>query len=188
MKKLLTGAGALLLLVGILVGIPSALVAIAGNPFPTAEQWHAIVTLTPDYGNVIMFTKILPLVVWVLWAAFAIPFLVELFAAMGGRKTTKKVAAFRGQQKLAAGLIGAVAVMFASGVGAFATPAPAAADSYAVGSVDASSSPLDLSQAVAQFQAAQTPQEAPEQQVMVHQVVEGDTLWDLAVQYYREGE
>lgn len=188
MKKLLTGAGALLVLMGVLVGIPAVLVAIAGNPFPTAEQWHAIVTLTPDYGNVIMFTKILPLVIWVLWAAFAIPFLVELVAAFGGRNTTKKVAAFRGQQKLAAGLIGAVAVMFASGVGALAAPASAAADSYAVGSVDASVSPLDLSQVVASVQVSQTPQEAPEQQVLVHQVVEGDTLWDLAVQYYGEGE
>lgn len=187
MKKLLTGAGALLLLAGILVGIPAALVALAGNPFPTAEQWHAIVTLTPDYGNVIMFTKILPLVIWVLWAAFAIPFLVELVAAIGGRKTTKKVAAFRGQQKLAAGLIAAVAVMFAGGVGALSAPAPASADSYSVGTVDASASPLDLSSAMAMVQAAQTAPAAPEQQV-VHQVVDGDTLWDLAVQYYGQGE
>lgn len=189
MKKLLTGAGALLLLTGILVGIPAALVALAGNPFPTAEQWHAIVTLTPDYGNVIMFTKILPLVIWVLWTAFVIPFLVELVAAMGGRKTKKKVAVFRSQQKMAAGLIGAVAVMFAGGAGALAAPAPAAAAStYAVGSADASAAPLDLSHAISVAQSSQTPVGASERQQVIHQVVEGDTLWDLSEQYYGEGE
>lgn len=188
MKKLLNGAGALLLLMGILIGIPAALIALAGNPLPTAEQWQAIVTLTPDYGNVIMFTKILPLVIWVLWAAFAFPFLVELFAAFGGRKTAKKVAAFRGQQKLAAGLIGAVAVMFAGGVGALGAPAPASAATYAVGSVESSASPMDLTHAIAAAQAAETPQVAPEQQQVVHEVVDADTLWDLAEQYYGQGE
>lgn len=184
MKKLLNGTGALLLLTGILVGIPAALIALAGDPFPTDEQWNAIITLTPDYGNVIMFTKILPLVVWILWAAFAIPFLVELVAAISGRKTAKKVVAFRGQQKLAAGLIGAVAVMFAGGFGALAAPGPASADSYAVGTVGA----LDLSHSVTVAPAAQAPAAAPVQQQVVHQVVEGDTLWDLATQYYGQGE
>ncbi|KDA04596.1 hypothetical protein DC31_06255 [Microbacterium sp. CH12i] len=191
MKKLLTGAAALLALAGILAGIPLLLITIAGSPFPTGEQWHAIITLTPDYGNVIMFTKILPLVIWVFWAAFAVPFIIELFAAMRGRPTTKKVAAFRVQQKFSAGLIAAVAVMFAGGAGALSAPAPAAADTFAAATVDTTASTLDFSQAVAAaqaVQAAQVQQAAPEQQFLSHVVVEGDTLWDLAVQYYGAGE
>lgn len=78
MKKLFAGLGALVVMGGILIGIPVALIMLAGNPFPTAEQINAIVSMRPDYGNVILFTKILPLLCWVVWAAFAGPFFLSL--------------------------------------------------------------------------------------------------------------
>lgn len=190
MKKLLNGAGALLVLAGLLVGMPLLLVAMAGNPFPTAEQWDAIISLTPDYGNVIMITKVIPLVIWVLWASFAVPFLIELVAAVRGRRTQKKVVAFKFQQKVAGSLIGAVAIMFAGGAGALAAPAPAAASIVAVGTTDGASATTTAPSAVSapQVQLSAPAQEAAEvQQAVVHPVVEGDTLWDMADQYLGDG-
>ncbi|HCS60143.1 MAG TPA: hypothetical protein DIW46_01925 [Microbacterium sp.] len=57
--------------------------------------------------------------------------------------------------------------------------------------MDTTASAVDFSQAVAAaqaVQAAQVQQAAPEQQVLSHVVVEGDTLWDLAVKYYGAGD
>ena len=48
----------------ILVGVPVLLILIAGNPLPTSAQWQAIFSLTPDYGYVILTTKVLPLLCW----------------------------------------------------------------------------------------------------------------------------
>ncbi|WP_047520615.1 LysM peptidoglycan-binding domain-containing protein [Microbacterium sp. ZOR0019] len=191
MKKLFAGLGALVVMGGILIGIPVALVMLAGNPFPTAEQINAIISMRPDYGNVILFTKILPLLCWVVWAAFAGPFFVELGAAISGRPTRKKTAAFRGQQKLAATMIAAVGLMFAGSTVMAAAPAQAstsdapAASSSAV-SMDANQLGVTVASHIGQTMTA--PAEAPVQQVVVHDVVEGDTLWDLAETYYGQGD
>ncbi|MFM9785708.1 hypothetical protein, partial [Streptomyces scabiei] len=86
-------------------------ILIAGNPLPTSGQWQAIFSLTPDYGYVILTTKVLPLLCWLAWLAFAGPLLLEIGAGLSGRKTRKRVGAFRGQQRFAASLVAAVAVM-----------------------------------------------------------------------------
>mgnify|MGYP006393778865 FL=1 len=126
MIKLLRGLGSLIVIGALLVGVPLALVTIAGNPLPSPEQWQAIFTLTPDYGWVITTTKVLPLLCWIAWAAFAGPLLVEIFAGIAGRPTRKRVGVFRGQQRVAASLVAAVAVML-TGFGAIGTTVPAAA-------------------------------------------------------------
>ena len=184
MKKLLAGLGALVTIAALIVGIPAALIYLVGNPLPTSDQWHAIVTLTPDYGNAILFTKIVPLIIWVCWAAFVIPFFIELIASIRGIKTRKRVGAFRGQQKLAAGLLGAVALTFA-GLGSMATAAPASAATVqpvSVGSV--------ASAPVVRTPIQQTPvqQQAPptvhDEQVTVQ---EGDTLFGISERVTGDG-
>lgn len=123
MTRLLKGLGALIVIGGILVGTPLALLHFAGNPLPSVEQLQSILGLRPDFGNEILLTKILPMLCWVAWLFFAVPLVIEIVAAIAGVRTRKKAAVFRGQQKLAASLVTAVAVMF----GGLAIAAPASA-------------------------------------------------------------
>ncbi|GAA4492322.1 hypothetical protein [Microbacterium panaciterrae] len=184
MKKLLAGLGSLILILAWVIGFPVVLFLLAGNPFPTAAQWNAIITLTPDYGNIILFTKVLPLLLWVIWAAFTAPFLVELFASFRGVKTRKKFRATRWQQNLSAGLIGAVALTFA-GLGGLSGAAPAnAATVQSVSAGTVASAP------VVRTPIQQTPiqQQAPptvhDEQVTVQ---EGDTLFGISERVTGDG-
>ncbi len=184
MRKLLAGLGSLILILAWVVGFPLVLLLVAGNPFPNAAQWNAIVTFTPDYGNILLFSKVLPLLGWVLWAAFTAPFLVELVASFRGISTRKSISAFRGQQKLAAGLIGAVALTFA-GFGSLGGAVPASAAT--VQSVSAG--PVALAPVV-RTPIQQTPvqQQAPptvhDEQVTVQ---EGDTLFGISERVTGDG-
>lgn len=184
MNRLFKGLGALLAITAILVGMPLVLIYFAGNPVPTADQWHAIVTLVPDYGNQLLFTKVLPLIAWALWTSFAGPFLVELCASIRGIKTRKRIGVFRYQQKYAAGLIGAVALTFAglSGLSG-AVPANAATvQSFSVGSVPARSAVQGPAQQTpVQQQATPTVHDEPVT------VQEGDTLFGISERITGDG-
>jgi len=179
MRRFLAGVGAVLAFAVILIGVPVGLIIVAGNPLPTAAEWHNIITFTPDYGNVILLTKVLPLIGWIAWAAFAIPFVVEIFAAIGGRTTQKRSWAFRGQQRLAVTLIAAIAFMFAGGL-SIAGAVPAHAAEPAVASAHVVSAP------VTQDAAAQTRTVTETRDVTVA-VQEGDTLWGISAEALGNG-
>lgn len=197
MTKLLRGLGALIVIGAILVGVPVLLILIAGNPLPTSAQWQAIFSLTPDYGYVILTTKVLPLLCWLAWLAFAGPLLLEIGAGVSGRQTRKRVGAFRGQQRLAASLVAAVAVMLTGfgALGGAATPAVAAEPIHASATTWSQAEPALLEQAV-QVSAPAAPAVASTQDAapvitnvtIDHNVVRGDTLWDLAEKYYGDGQ
>ncbi|GAB3033887.1 BTAD domain-containing putative transcriptional regulator [Parafrigoribacterium mesophilum] len=173
------------------------LVAAVGNPLPSLEQLNDIVTLTPDYGNVILASKVLPLIAWIAWAFFAVPMLIEVVASISGRTTKELPPAFRIQQYVAATLIAAVLFMI-TGVGSFAgTASPAwAAPILADASGGLSGlSPGSAATPTPAVEAQATPAEAtpePDEQpaaaiTVTYQVVPGDTLWDIAEQYYGDG-
>lgn len=194
MRKLLAGLGSLIALLVIIIGVPAVLLTVAGNPFPTGGQLQSIVSLTPDYGNVILLSKLLPLIGWVAWALFAIPMVIEILASLGGRTTKKRSWAFKGQQQLAATMIAAVLVMFAGFGGvmgaaqpASAAPAPATTTTTSQSAQQAPTAATDSAPApVAEAPAPEAP--APAATIDVtHTVVDGDTLWDLAKQYYGDG-
>lgn len=195
-RKYVAGVGSLLALMAILVGVPFVLIVAAGNPLPNNQQLDSILTLTPDYGNIILVSKVLPMIGWVAWAFFAIPMLIEIVAAIVGRTTPKQSAAFRTQQHLAATLLAAVFVMFA-GTGVLTSPVlPASAALRDISSSSptvAPASPRPLPATVVQripvdFALAGTSSvSAPQTKTVTHAVVPGDTLWDLAEHYYGDG-
>lgn len=197
MAKLLRGLGALIVIGAILVGVPVVLAFIAGNPLPTSAQWEAIFSLTPDYGYVILTTKVLPLLCWLAWLAFAGPLLLEIGAGLAGRPTPKKVGAFRGQQRVAASLVAAVAVMLTGfgALGGTATPAVAAEPVSATAIpwsqasvVDPAGPTANVSSAIPANTMTQDVVPATTNVTIDHQVVRGDTLWDLAAKYYGDGQ
>ena len=84
----LTGFGALVVLVGLLVGGPIALLAFAGNPLPDHVPTLAeIGTALTSRDDGQLFLRALALVGWFGWATFALSVLVELGAqACVGRR------------------------------------------------------------------------------------------------------
>jgi hypothetical protein len=197
MRRFFAGLGSLIALVAILVGVPVVLIAAAGNPLPAGDQLHAILTLTPDYGNVILLSKILPCIGWIAWALFSIPILIEIVASIAGRPTKKRSWAFRGQQQVAATMIAAVLVMFAgfgAAVGsaqpASAAPAPATSTSTSLSVSQSAPSPVAATPPIAPAaeQPAPAPAPAPVKTITVtHTVTVGENLWDIAQHYYGDG-
>ena len=118
--QVVTGLGALIVLVGLLFGGPIALLAFAGNPLPEtvptlAEVGDALTSR--DSGQ--LFLNALAVVGWLGWATFALSVLLEL-PARAFRRSAPRLPGMKRQQKLAASLIGATALILV------ASPATAA--------------------------------------------------------------
>ncbi len=106
MKRVLAGLGSLVAVLVLVVGIPVALVAIAGNPIPDDLS----VFTRPDYGGRLLIGTILPIAAWVAWLIFTIPFLLSIpsairdaLAAREGRGIREKTGAFALQRRTAGG-------------------------------------------------------------------------------------
>ena len=112
--QLLTGFGALIVLIAILGGGPIALLAFAGNPLPdhvpTLSEIGTTLTSRDD-GQ--LFLRALALLGWAGWATFALSVLVELPAQLLGRPAIRLPGMSR-QQRAAAALVGSVALILAA--------------------------------------------------------------------------
>ncbi|MET9302995.1 LysM peptidoglycan-binding domain-containing protein [Micromonospora aurantiaca (nom. illeg.)] len=130
--QVLTGLGALVVLVGVLAGGPVALLAFAGNPLPDhlptlAEVGTALTSR--DDGQ--LFLRALAVVGWFGWGTFAFSVVVELLAA-AVRRPAPKLPGMHRQQKAAAALVGSVALILvaspaAASAAALTAPQPAVA-------------------------------------------------------------
>ncbi|MFC5945561.1 peptidoglycan-binding protein, partial [Micromonospora harpali] len=137
--QVLTGFGALVVLIAVLVGGPVALLAFAGNPLPDHLPSLAEVgaTLTSrDDGQ--LFLRALALVGWFGWATFAFSVLVEL-GAQTLRRPAPRLPGMSRQQRAAAALVGSVALIIAASPAATSAattlsgPYPAAAPAAVAG-------------------------------------------------------
>jgi len=109
--------GAALLLLGLVAGLPAALIAFAGNPLPerppTLDGVREALT-SPDDGG--LFLSALAVLGWLAWASFAVSLLVEAYARVT-RRAAPRLPGLGWQQRLAAGLLAALAaVPVATGV------------------------------------------------------------------------
>ncbi|GAA3743938.1 hypothetical protein GCM10022225_29470 [Plantactinospora mayteni] len=108
-----TGLGALIVLIGLLVGAPLALLALAGNPLPDHVPGLGEIgtTLTSrDDGQ--LFLRALAVVGWAGWATFALSVVVEIPARILRRPAIRLPGLGR-QQRWAATLVGSVALVLA---------------------------------------------------------------------------
>lgn len=190
MRKFLTGVGSLLTLGVLLVGIPVALIALAGNPFPSADRWASLLT-TPDYAGGFLIGTLLPLIAWVAWATFAVAFVLELPATIRGIEAPR-VGPLRLQRQGAAVLIGAVLVMFAGFGAAVGSPAgaQAATPEAAATSVSQSVNAAPAAAPGAQQTAAptSTAPAADSANLPTYTVRDGDSLWNIAQQHLGDGK
>ncbi|GIJ29528.1 hypothetical protein Vqi01_46900 [Micromonospora qiuiae] len=163
--RVLTGFGALIVLVGLLAGGPIALLALAGNPLPdhvpTLAEIGTVLTSRDD-GQ--LFLRALALAGWFGWATFALSVLVEV-GAQALRRPAPRLPGMSRQQRAAAALVGSVALILVASpaataattaytAGTYATPAYAAAPASATAPVSAPTSAATFASATAPTSAA----------------------------------
>lgn len=186
MKRVLGGLASLVVLIGLLVGIPAALVFFAGNPFPTGDELARVLS-GPDVGGVFLVGTVLPLIGWLAWASMAIAILVEIPAQIR-RIPAPKLPGLGLQQKGASVLVGAIIAMVTIGGGATAATAaevpavPTSSVSQSV--VQTSTSTADETQEAAPVTTATQDQAA----APTYTVQDGDSLWQIAESQLGQGE
>jgi LysM repeat protein len=112
--QIVTGLGALVVLVGLVGGAPIALLAFAGNPLPdhlpTLTEIGTALTSRDD-GQ--LFVRALAVVGWLGWATFAVSVLIDLpFRIV--RRPAPRLPGLGRQQRMAAALIGSALILVAS--------------------------------------------------------------------------
>ncbi|EEP72746.1 peptidoglycan-binding protein lysM [Micromonospora sp. ATCC 39149] len=184
--QVLTGFGALVVLIAVLVGGPVALIAFAGNPLPdhvpTLAEIGATLTSRDD-GQ--LFLRALALVGWFGWATFAFSVLVEL-GAQSLRRPAPRLPGMSRQQRAAAALVGSVALIVA------ASPAAASAATVLSGPYPAAVAPAVAAPAarpvtatpVVDARSATPVADLPrETEPAVYRVAKGDYLGEVAERY-----
>jgi transcriptional activator len=115
-RDVLPGLAAVLLLLGLLAGVPFALVALVGWPLPRRLPTLGLETLRAPVDATTL-VNVLVLVVWVAWAQFTACVLVEVKAAVAGAGLPAKVPLGGLNQLLARQLVAAALLLTTSAVG-----------------------------------------------------------------------
>ncbi|WP_417541381.1 LysM peptidoglycan-binding domain-containing protein [Microbacterium maritypicum] len=181
MRRFATGLGALILSAALLVGLPAALIYLAGNPIPSWDRVVQAFTM-PDYGGEFLIGTVIPLIAWAAWLTFAIGYLAEIpnqlrVAAGAARGVRVRVPGLGMQQKAAGVLIAAIIAIFAP-AGAMAATA-AEAPAIAPVSVSASVAAPVLADRIETTTPA-VAETAEETAATLYTVQPGDSLWAIA--------
>ncbi|MEH0823194.1 MULTISPECIES: LysM peptidoglycan-binding domain-containing protein [Micromonospora] len=173
--QVLTGLGALVVLVGVLAGGPVALLAFAGNPLPDhlptlAEVGTALTSR--DDGQ--LFLRALAVVGWFGWATFAFSVVVELLAA-AVRRPAPKLPGMHRQQKAAAALVGSVALILVA--------SPAAASAAALTAPQPAVAAVTSPAVTASQATPSAPVASKTDDPAVYRVAKGDYLGEVADRY-----
>ncbi|MFK4120047.1 LysM peptidoglycan-binding domain-containing protein [Streptomyces longwoodensis] len=167
---ILRALAAFIVLLTILAGVPTVLLAIGVLPdhVPSTEEITSALT-SPDSGE--LFLGAVSLIGWYGWFSFVISFVVETAAALRHVRAPR-IRLLGGSQQLAGALVGGILVLLPAGT-AMATPATAAPATVASATVAADAQSTVAPSA--KFAPSSAGWEGP-----VHHVQDGDTLWDIA--------
>ncbi|MFE4663798.1 LysM peptidoglycan-binding domain-containing protein [Streptomyces sp. NPDC056716] len=162
---------ALASLIALLVAVPTVLLGIGVLPdhVPGLDEITAALT-TPDSGQ--LFLGALTLLGWYGWLSFVVSVVLETGAALRHLRAPR-IHMLGGSQQLAGTLVGGILILLPAGT-AIATPASAAPTTVATASAAAGvhSAPAATTETSSASSAAW---DGP-----LHQVQDGDTLWDIA--------
>jgi nucleoid-associated protein YgaU len=196
-KRTFTGLMATIAIVVLVAGIPLGLYVAGGAPWPATVPSVDDITgalTSPDDGTA--FMAVLKVVGWLAWISFAAMVLLEIAAQLRGVQAPK-IPALGFQQKAAAGLVGAAALLFTAmplanaSTGAAYAAEPAAAPTTAASTIVAGASDRGAAQGSARADGATQSDagsagkhasgSADSRQVTEDYVVRsGDTLWSIA--------
>lgn len=191
LRTRLVGLVATLTILGIVIGLPVALLAIGANPLPdevpTLEQLRVFFT-SPDDGTLAL--GFIALVGWAAWAFLAASLALEGVARVR-RTSSPHLPGLALPQSAARGLIGAALLLFVTapvGMPTAHASAGTAATASAVASTPSRAAPVPSGQLAppATPQAQVTPPKA-KPSTIDHTVKRGDTLWSLAEAHLGDG-
>ena len=191
MRRITAGLVALILSAALLVGLPAALVFLAGNPIPSWDRLASALTM-PDYGGEFLVGTVIPLIAWAAWATFAIGYLAEipnqLRIAMSGPGVKRmKLPGLGVQQKAAGVLIAAIIAIFAPNAAMAATPPAAEVAPVSVSASVTSYTDQAPASAAESAPAVATAEQAPAA-AQTYTVMAGDSLWAIAEQHLGDGQ
>lgn len=194
-----TGLLALLVILAIIVGLPTALLAVGANPLgsglPSLTSIKDALT-APDDGRLAL--GLIKVIGWVSWAFLTFSLLVELFARVRGVQAPT-LPGLRMPQNAARGLVTAALVLFVANpaatgaVNAAALHSAAATSSSSAPAATTTSSTADrpapsTSQAAERAASHHAPvRQTDTQRTVQHTVKRGETLWSIAQTQLSDG-
>lgn len=189
-RRRLLGLLALLAIIGIIIGLPTVLLAVGANPFaggvPTFEAVKTALT-SPDDGT--LAVALIKVVAWASWAFLTLSILLEVLSRVRGVRAPR-LPGLRLPQNAARGLVGTAMMLFVAIPGAGVANAAPATPVAATSSVTATANPAPATPAPSQAvttPSTSTHQESPTPATVKHTVKQGETLWSIAADKLGDG-
>jgi len=176
LKHLITGLGALTVIVGFLLGVPAALITYVGWPLPTTIPSLEEIQLALRGGvDPQLIIKTLAVIVWIVWVQLAVAIVAETAAVVRGR-ATRRLPVLPGLQPAVAHLLAAITLAVATlgplrTAPAVATPIPVVASHHV---------PTPTGDERHVIEAARPAMPQPAEQGRSYRVARHDTLWRIA--------
>lgn len=191
--RVVRGLGATLLLLALVVGIPVGLWLLGGPIWTGPVSLDRLVSLlsSPDVTGSVLI-GLIKIVGWIAWLTFAIAVVIELVAALRGRRSPH-VRGLGAQQRAAAVLVGAMITMLVAAPSvspAMAAPVPvepAETGTVATAPVSSEAASLSGESTDAVTGGAERRAAADEAPAPTYTVQPGDSLWRIAEQTLGDG-